>query len=68
VKKVYTFVCPVCLKKFTYDELGEPMCTGPSEMRDEHVPTVMRLFCVDKTYIHPQLAEHRAVGPLILSS
>jgi hypothetical protein len=40
---VYVYVCPVCRKTFRYDDRYEPICTGPSEMRDEHPPVVMRL-------------------------
>lgn len=38
---VYLFVCPVCRKVFRHDDRYEPMCTGPSESRNEHEPTVM---------------------------
>lgn len=37
----FVFRCPVCHKRFTYNDRYEPMCTGPSETRDEHEPTVM---------------------------
>lgn len=37
----WTFVCPVCAKRFRWDDPVEPLCTGPSESRDEHEPTVM---------------------------
>lgn len=41
---VYVFECPVCSKRFRHDDPYGPMCTGPSEMRDEHPPEVMRLI------------------------
>jgi hypothetical protein len=42
MKLTYIFRCPVCSKLFKMDEPGEPVCTGPSEMRDDHPHTVMR--------------------------
>ena len=39
---VYLFRCPLCRKDFRYDDPYEPLCTGPSETRDEHAPEVMR--------------------------
>ena len=42
LKDVYVFVCPLCRKEFRYDDPFEPMCTGPSESRDDHSPEVMR--------------------------
>lgn len=62
----YVFGCPVCLKTFKYDEPGEPCCTGPSEMRDDHVMTVMRLVRIEKSEVHPRFALKRSVGALIL--
>lgn len=43
VTKVGAFVfrCPVCRKYERFDDLYEPMCTGPSPSLDEHTPTVM---------------------------
>lgn len=38
---VYVYECPVCKNRFRYDDPYEPMCTGPSGSRDEHVPTLM---------------------------
>ena len=39
---VFIYECPVCGKRFRYDDPYEPMCTGPSETRDEHAPVVMK--------------------------
>lgn len=41
---VFVFKCPLCKKLFRHDDPYAPLCTGPSEMRDEHAPEVMRLF------------------------
>lgn len=38
----FSFVCPVCSKRFTYDGSGPPLCTGPNEGLDEHEPELMR--------------------------
>jgi hypothetical protein len=65
-KKVYTFKCPVCQKLYRAEDPGEPCCTGPSEMRDDHPMTVMHLLRVDKVDVHPVFAEKRAEGPLII--
>lgn len=62
----FTHVCPVCKKKFRYGHSFEPVCTGPSESRDDHPPTVMRLLRVDKKEINPVIARLRARAPLIL--
>lgn len=43
-RHVYVYQCPLCKKQFRYDDPFEPMCTGPSESRDEHGPEVMRLL------------------------
>lgn len=64
---IYVFGCPVCRKTFRNDQPGEPMCTGPSEMRHDHEPVLMRLISEGKTEIHPMLAERRANGPLIIT-
>lgn len=62
---VYTFRCPVCGKDFRSDEPGEPCCTGPSETRDDHEMTVMRLHSVGYREIAPAYAEQRAGGVLL---
>lgn len=67
--KVYTFRCPTCRKHFQTDEPGEPMCTGPSESRDEHPSKMMVLFSVynhDKVEKRPDdvTAAKRAKGGL----
>ncbi len=64
----YTFRCPACAKLFTHDESGEPLCTGPSETRDEHAPILMRLVKVDRRELHPAVGAARAAGPLILAA
>jgi len=43
-KGVYVFQCPLCKKTFRGDDPYEPICTGPSENRDDHAPEVMRLL------------------------
>jgi hypothetical protein len=40
---VYVFECPLCKKRFRFDDPYEPLCSGPSESRDDHSPEVMRL-------------------------
>lgn len=40
---VYLFACPICRKTFRFDDPYGPVCTGPSEMRDEHAPVAMKL-------------------------
>ena len=62
----YVFVCPICRKFFTTDEPGEPLCTGPSETRDEHELQVMRLHAIERKQVPPQYAERRAVGTLLM--
>ena len=62
----YTFGCPVCQKRYRSDEPGEPCCTGPSEMRDEHPMTTMLLVKVDQAEVNPARAEQRAAGELLL--
>jgi hypothetical protein len=41
---VYVYGCPVCKKTFRYNDAYEPICTGPSENRDDHAPEVMRFL------------------------
>lgn len=68
VATFWTFKCPVCRKVFRSDHgPGEPCCTGPSEMRDEHPMTIMRLDKVEYRAVDPLVAEARANGPLILA-
>lgn len=64
----YTFRCPLCGKFFTHDEPGEPCCTGPSEMRDDHPLTVMRLTRIAGEHVNPVRAEQRAQGTLLMST
>jgi hypothetical protein len=40
----FLFECPLCKKRFRYDDRFEPICTGPSESRDDHSPEVMRMI------------------------
>lgn len=42
-KGVYIFECPLCKKRWRGDDAYSPVCTGPSENRDDHAPEVMRL-------------------------
>ncbi len=65
-KITYVFICPVCRKTFKADEPGEPCCSGPSEMRDDHPLEIMHLLRIDKIDVNPVLAERRAAGRLIL--
>ena len=65
--KTYTFTCPMCAKHFTYDHEYEPMCTGPSEMRHDHEPTLMVLHSVNRRNIDPLIGAARAAGPLIIA-
>jgi len=44
---VYLYQCPLCKKQFRFDDRYEPICTGPSENRDDHPPEIMRLMKVD---------------------
>jgi hypothetical protein len=39
---IFRFRCPTCRKTFQNDSPLEPICTGPSESRDDHEPTVMQ--------------------------
>lgn len=65
-KPTYVFGCPVCHKTHRSDEPGEPCCTGPSEMRDDHQMQVMRLLKVDRDDANPARAEKRAKGELLM--
>jgi len=51
---VYVYECPICRKRFRYDDAYEPLCTGPSENRDDHAPTLMRLVKTDAAKIISQ--------------
>lgn len=66
MKLIYTFGCPECRKIFRTDEPGEPCCTGPSEMRDDHPHIVMELLCINKVEVNPAIAAQRAVGRLLM--
>jgi hypothetical protein len=67
--RVFTFRCPVCSKRFVTDEgAGEPVCSGPSEIRDDHELTIMHLLRVDEREIHPAVGAARAAGPLIIQA
>lgn len=46
-KGVYIYECPVCHKQFRFDDLFEPLCTGPSENRNDHSPEIMKLVRTD---------------------
>jgi len=48
---VYLFLCPTCGKTFRYDDDYGPMCSGPSETRDEHDPVPMRLLKTDERQV-----------------
>lgn len=55
---VFVYQCPTCRKQFRYDDPYEPICTGPSENRDEHPPQIMQLVKTDSPKIllwQPQL-------------
>ena len=62
----FTYVCPVCRKRFRYGMNFEPLCTGPSESLDEHAPMVMRMVKADRREIAPRLANVLANAPMIL--
>lgn len=69
--KVWTFRCPLCAKAYTYDEPGEPLCTGPHETLDEHPVETMLLESVrpvgeNEKLAAPGVAEARAAGPLFI--
>lgn len=75
MKRLYTFQCPMCQKLFRQWEPGEPMCTGPSETRDDHDMQIMVLKSVERLGgfrtgvdlpVSPILAQARADGPLII--
>ena len=65
-KATYVFSCSVCHKEFRSDEPGEPCCTGPSEMRDDHEMVVMHLKSINQVEVHPEVAEKRSVGGLLM--
>lgn len=48
------------------DAPGEPCCTGPSETNDDHEMVVMRLVRIDDAHVHPEAAERRAAGSLLM--
>lgn len=62
----YVFRCPMCAKLFKMDAPGEPVCSGPSEMRDDHPHTVMHLHAIQNTEVNPKYGAYRAEGPLLL--
>lgn len=67
--KVWNFKCPSCGKAFRHDQPGEPLCTGPSETRDEHEPEAMLLESVlpvgrNEKIAPPDVADARANGAL----
>jgi hypothetical protein len=69
--KSWTFQCPTCAKFFTYDQPGEPMCTGPSESRDDHDQILMLLVSVqpvnrEEVLVPSESAIKRAEGPLFI--
>jgi hypothetical protein len=64
--QVYTFKCPICSKIFRAEEPGEPCCTGPSEMRDDHELTIMQLEKVDTIQVNPFYAKSRIASPLLM--
>lgn len=64
--KIYTFTCPECHKFFRTLDPGEPMCTGPSESRDDHEMILMRLHKIEDVEVPLQFAENRANNPLIM--
>ncbi len=43
-REVFVYRCPTCAKTFRYDDPYAPLCTGPSEMRDDHPPQLMDLI------------------------
>lgn len=47
-KGIYVYHCPTCRKTFRYDDCYEPICTGPSENRDDHPPEIMRRVKTDE--------------------
>ena len=53
---LYTYRCPVCRHRFSHDKREEPLCTGPSETRDDHEPTVMVLQTVDELHRYTPMA------------
>ena len=55
------FRCPECGKLFRHEGEGEPMCTGPSEMRDDHEPTLMIATRVNGA-LWPEFVMAKSVG------
>lgn len=45
---IYRFRCPTCRKEFSHDHDVAPLCTGPSETRDEHELAEMLLVAVKR--------------------
>lgn len=69
--KAWLFKCDVCGKTYEYGEPGEPLCSGPSESRDDHEQAPMKLVSVRSArddnvvkYAPPGVAEARLDGPL----
>lgn len=62
----YLFRCPTCAKLFEHDEPGEPLCSGPSETRDEHPLEVMVLVGLERRAVGPQYGQRRAAGQLLM--
>ena len=69
VERLYTFECPECKNKFTYDEPGEPMCDGPGELKAHEAKVMRRIRVVDKNLgtkeVSEAEAELRAQGTLL---
>jgi hypothetical protein len=67
-ERLYTFECPECKRRFTYDEPGEPLCDGPGDQR-VHEPKVMVRIQVksrDRTKeVSPEEGLARAKGVLL---
>lgn len=67
-ERQYTYRCNNCLNEFTYDEPGEPMCTGPGQL-DSHPPVVMwriRVKDRDRTKeVAPEEGKRRSQGTLL---
>ena len=61
---IYTYQCPICRKLFRHGEKAEPCCTGPSESRDDHELTMMKLVKVDEDRVDPVLVAQ--TKPLVL--
>lgn len=41
--RIFVFRCPICGKRFDNDSAIEPLCSGPSESRDDHPWVTMEL-------------------------